>query len=428
MENRFYKDFDTARVEESQRFDDYRTPFQIDRDRIIYSSEFRRLQGKTQVFLPGEYDFYRTRLTHSIEVAQIGRSICTFLIKSDETPFTDDYHIDHALVEAACLSHDIGHPPFGHAGERTLNRLMHPYGGFEGNAQTLRILTEVLYRDGKGHRGMKPTRALLDSILKYKVLHEDTEEKDNHFLYDFQKKYRDYAFGGHDFPAELADEKKLNKFRSIECQIMDWADDTAYANNDIVDSISGGFISILKLNQWAADNPGMLEGDNRHYFDEIIEWIKTGNYKKKFGAMIGACITGCKVEERDTFMNGLTNRYKYKLVFNPEVTARVNFYKLISTELVFKSSLLHQSEYRGDFMISGIFNLLKDKYLIKKDEGYKEVKILPEFTHSLLRNEPLNENKIRLICDYVSGMTDSFAVRTYKRLFDPDYSSLAELA
>ena len=116
MKNTFYNEFDFARLKKSDRGNDYRNPFQIDRDRIIHSSEFRRLQGKTQVFLPGEYDFYRTRLTHSIEVAQIGRSICNYLLAKETKILSDEFFIDPDLVEACCLAHDLGHPPFGHAG------------------------------------------------------------------------------------------------------------------------------------------------------------------------------------------------------------------------------------------------------------------------------------------------------------------------
>src|ERR1035437_10165625 len=110
MKNNFYNDFDYERLKNSSRENDYRSPFQIDRDRIIHSSEFRRLQGKTQVFLPGEYDFYRTRLTHSIEVAQIGRAICTYLFSKEKDLLNDNYFIDEDLVESICLAHDLGHP------------------------------------------------------------------------------------------------------------------------------------------------------------------------------------------------------------------------------------------------------------------------------------------------------------------------------
>ncbi|HUJ43430.1 MAG TPA: dNTP triphosphohydrolase, partial [Opitutaceae bacterium] len=139
MQNTFYTAFDEETLG-GRRRPDYRSIFQIDRDRVIHSHAFRKLQSKTQVFLSGEYDIYRTRLTHSMEVAQIGRSICHYL-RSRGRLLRDNFHIDSDLVEGICLAHDLGHPPFGHSGERTLQELMRTHGGFEGNAQTLRLLT-----------------------------------------------------------------------------------------------------------------------------------------------------------------------------------------------------------------------------------------------------------------------------------------------
>ena len=170
-QNRFYNAFDMQEWGSSRK-SDYRTPFQIDRDRIIHAHAFRKLQSKTQVFLSGEYDFYRTRLTHSMEVAQIGRSICCFL-RSRGDPLSDDFYIDSDLVEACSLAHDMGHPPFGHSGERTLQELMKRRGGFEGNAQTLHLLCETIYQNESGVKGMQPTRALLDGVLKYKKLYTE---------------------------------------------------------------------------------------------------------------------------------------------------------------------------------------------------------------------------------------------------------------
>ena len=144
MRNRFYQAFDTERQSGYESGGDFRSPFQIDRDRVLHTPAFRRLQNKTQVFWSGEYDFYRTRLTHSLEVAQIGRSICHWLRTNDER-LSEECFVDPDLVEAVCLSHDLGHPPFGHAGERSLNHFLAPYGGFEGNAQTLRLLTERIF-------------------------------------------------------------------------------------------------------------------------------------------------------------------------------------------------------------------------------------------------------------------------------------------
>src|SRR5277367_1720649 len=150
----FYRDFDTKYLDDSfnrERTPDYRTVFHQDRDRIMFSPAFRRLQAKTQVFQAGEYDFYRTRLTHSLEVSRIAESIAIWLRRAHP-----EVQVDLHLLEGICLAHDIGHPPFGHAGERVLNELMKPFGGFEGNAQTLRILTQTIYSRTEGRGGMTP--------------------------------------------------------------------------------------------------------------------------------------------------------------------------------------------------------------------------------------------------------------------------------
>lgn len=422
MKNKFYTEFDIERLKKSKRSNDYRTPFQIDRDRIIHSSEFRRLQGKTQVFLPGEYDFYRTRLTHSIEVAQIGRSICNYLLATEKKFLNEEFFIDPDLVEAICLAHDLGHPPFGHAGERVLNELMMKYGGFEGNAQTLRLVTEIFYRDNDKHRGMNPTRAFVDGILKYKATFSMFKNPENHFIYDEQKKYIDFVYDGKKIPKELSKPVNLNKFQSIECQIMDWADDTAYAINDIVDSISGGFITIEKLSKWQ-----MTNNVNDHHnliIEEMIKWIKEGSYKRNFGAQIGEFVRACKLERRKTFMDSLTNRYKFILVVPNEILERAKLYKQISVDLVFHSSSLHQIEFKGNNMIEKIFKLLEENYINKINQS----KLLPDFNDKIIRKEKNKKARARLVCDYISGATDSYAMRIYRRLFDPDYSSLADLA
>jgi dGTPase len=417
MNNTFYGEFDFARVNKSQRGEDYRTPFQVDRDRIIHSSEFRRLQGKTQVFLPGEFDYYRTRLTHSIEVAQVGRSICNYLFHKEKDFFNNEYHIDSDLVEAACLAHDLGHPPFGHAGERTLNRLMRDYGGFEGNAQTLRLITETFYRLDDHRRGMKPTRAFLDSVLKYKANYSMFTNPLNHFIYDNQKEQIDFVFDGKEYLSVLKTPEEMNGFRSIECQIMDWADDTAYAINDIVDSISGGFITVFKLLKWIEENPNLGEKELEHA-KQIIDWIKEGNFSLKFGGLIGKFIASVSIEERETFMDGKTNRYKYRLVIDPEAIEQIELYKRIAVDLVFRSTQIHQMEYKGDMMLERMFRSFEDNYI----KNVKPVKLLPAFTDKLLRKEKDEMTRASIVCDYLSGMTDSFAIKTYKRLFDPEFS------
>ncbi len=418
MKNLFYNDFDMERLHKSPR-EDYRTHFQIDRDRIIHSSEFRRLQGKTQVFLPGEFDYYRTRLTHSIEVAQIARSICSFLKSNNTDLFSDGYFIDQDLVESASLAHDLGHPPFGHAGERTLNKLMVPYGGFEGNAQTLRLITETFYTIDKDKRGLNPTRAFVDSILKYKSLYGQLNNPENHFIYDTQKPYLDFVFNNRLEEQNISPGKSLNSLKSIECQIMDWADDTAYAINDLVDSISGEFITIHKLLNWKEENQNNLTELQLVSLNNIISWIKKGNYKAKFGAEIGNFILATKIEEQDSFMNSFTNRYKYKLIIKPDYIEIVKLYKKLSVDMVFNTAEIHQVEFKGDRMLKSTFEILEDNYIKKLSNNI----LLPQFTDHLIRKEKDMQNRARLVCDYISGMTDSFAMRTYKRLFDPDYKN-----
>ncbi len=421
MKNKFYTDWDLERIKESRRENDYRSPFQIDRDRIIHSSEFRRLQGKTQVFLPGEYDFYRTRLTHSIEVAQIGRSICNYLLHSQSDFLTADYFIDPDLVESICLAHDLGHPPFGHAGERTINTLMRRYGGFEGNAQTLRLITEIFYRAEESRRGMNPTRAFLDGILKYKAQFKDFKNPENHFTYNDQKRYIEFVFGKKNSVKEFQSSNHLNKFRSIECQIMDWADDTAYAVNDLVDSISGGFITIAKVVQWQKENS--LSEYQNEIIDEMIEWMKSDKFKPKFGMQIGDFVKACSLKKRKTFLDKLTNRYRLELKIAKPILEKAELYKRISVELVFRSPQLHQMEYKGKYMIEKMFRLFEENYVTKNGK----LKLLPDFTDRIIRMEKSKSLRARLVCDQIAGMTDSYAMRTYRRLFDPDYSSIADL-
>jgi dGTPase len=420
MTNSFYNSFDTECLDE-QRKDDYRTPYEQDRDRIIHTSAFRRLQAKTQVFLSGEYDFYRTRLTHSLEVAQIGRSICSN-IQRNSPHFSADYHIDPHLVEAICLSHDLGHPPFGHAGERTLNQLMRNFGGFEGNAQTLRMLTETVYSERGERKGMSPTRAFLDGVLKYKTLFSELDNPVNHYIYDEQRKYLDFVFDRFNIMAEFPAGKPRNNFRSIECQIMDWSDDVAYSLNDVVDGIHSGFITKEKIERWAGTQ--QISTELQSTLDALFEAMKEGYAERFMSAKIGKYIRACSITETSNGMSNKTNRYKYLLKIDPAAQNESKMFKRLSLDLVFLSPQLNQVEKKGDFMLRRIFESFKENYINKEKF---EMHLLPaSFEQSILAS-PDAANRVRLICDYIAGMTDGFANRTYKRLFDPDFGSLADL-
>jgi len=418
--NTFYSDFDFECIDRP-RTNDIRTPFQKDRDRILYTSAFRRLQAKTQVFMSGEYDFYRTRLTHSLEVAQIGRAICQFLQQSSED-LSPDRFIDADLVEAICLSHDLGHPPFGHAGEKTLNLLMQDYGGFEGNAQTLRILTETIYSETSGRSGMNPTRGFLDGILKYKTLFHFLDHPVNHFIYDDQQRCLDFVFAGRDFPAELLPGKTRDQFRSIECQIMDWADDTAYSINDIVDGINAGFLAIENIERWGSEQ-NLSAGDAEHV-KQLLHAIRARRVNRSFSFHIGVFIRACRLAKRSTFMDDLTQRYRYVLEIDPQIAAQAELYKKLSWDLVFQAPQIYQLEYKEDRILTRLFAAFAENYL---EQANAPLKLLPPSYEQLVRQETDRQKKARWLCDYLASMTDGFAIRTYKRLFDPDFGSIVDL-
>jgi dGTPase len=420
MENSFYTPFDETSIPARQA-DEYRNCFEVDRDRIIHTSAFRRLQAKTQVFQSGEYDFYRTRLTHSIEVGQIGRSICSYLKKTSDY-LGEDFYIDANLVEAVCLSHDLGHPPFGHNGEKTLNRLMRPFGGFEGNAQTLRLLTETIYSDLKKRSGMKPTRALLDGVLKYKSLFSERDHPENHFVFDEQKPYLDFVFEGHDLESELPGHEAKNSFKSLECQIMDWADDTAYSIHDIADGIRAEFITIDKLERWASNVE--LGPDESAHVETIISIIRKGNVDAMLGIKIGEFIQTSSLQERSNFMSGTTNRYRFELKVDPAKQRESELYKRVAYEIVFLSTRVKQLEYKGDSMLERLFEALLENYTQK---GENPPRLVSPKLETRLKAADSETEKARLLCDYLAGMTDSFAIKTYRRLFDPGFGSIVDI-
>ena len=409
--NTFYNEFDTETL--GYRREDYRTEFEKDRDRIIHSSAFRRLQAKTQVFLSGEYDFYRTRLTHSIEVSQIGRSICSHLLRSGQ-PLSDTFFIDPALVEAACLAHDIGHPPFGHAGERTLNDLMKAKGGFEGNAQTLRILAETFYSD----QGMKPTRALVDAVLKYKMLWKGSK-KEKHFVYDEQAEILDWVFRDSNYLGESDFTEDKNEFRSIECQIMDWADDTAYSINDVADGVKAGFISAKRIRDWASERE--LDDFGQATVDQLADAI-SANIERFLSIKIGQFIQACSLVPASNFLNDRTNRYAFDLEIDEFSKRQSELYKAIALELVFRAPQVVQLEAKGDFMLQRLFEKMHENYSRDKPEH-----LIPSSVHDAIASKQSDEEKARLLCDYIAGMTDHHATRIYRRFFDPNFGSLADL-
>jgi len=421
MSDKFYRAFDREYLRNdanSERQKDYRSIFHQDRDRIMFSPAFRRLQAKTQVFQAGEYDFYRTRLTHSLEVAQIAKSIAVWLHHG-----RSEVKVDPDLLEGICLAHDIGHPPFGHAGERVLNTLMEPYGGFEGNAQTLRILTRTIYSRSQGRSGMSPSRALLDGVLKYKRLHRDRGSDTNHFIYDDQAEILAFCFKTKDLPGQLGTDN-VNSFQSLECQIMDMADDVAYSCFDIVDSVKARFLTADKVTAWRDEKGANLDVIQRKYLDELLVMMAENRLQSRMSVMIGELIQSASLKPQKNFMTGKTRRHGYKVVLKPRAKARIRLHKTLCRDLIFGSSTLQQIEFKGGQALKQLMLTLFGNYLETSTKPYV---LVPNDVHSSVTRAVTKEERARLLCDYVSGMTDAYAMRSYKRLLNPDYGSISEL-
>lgn len=428
MRNRFYGEFDTVRLSGAHDQGDYRTPFQIDRDRVLHTPTFRRLQNKTQVFWSGEYDFYRTRLTHSLEVAQIGKSICYWLKSMSDGPLDDECFIDPDLVEAVCLSHDLGHPPFGHAGERTLNHLMAGLGGFEGNAQTLRLLSGRIFSAKR--TGMDPTRAFLDGVLKYKSLWSELVRAGggppkHHFIYDDQQGLLDWAMGGHDFPAELTPGAARDSFKSIECQVMDWADDTAYSLNDLSDSVRAGFLHVERIEAWA-EKRGHSVGEGTPLGD-LVRAIRGRKVDPFVGRRIGRYIQATRLETDANFLSTTTRRYRCRLVVDPAIRAECDVFKQLAFEVVFLSPQLKQLEHKGSRMLRQLWETLGQRYVDGGTIDGQDFQLLPADAAAEIAATAGAADRARLVCDFLAGMTDGYAARTYKRLFSPDFGSIGDL-
>ncbi len=400
------------------RTPDYRSVFHQDRDRILFTPAFRRLQVKTQVFQAGEYDFYRTRLTHSMEVANIAKSIAVWLRAQDPA-----VRIDPDLLEAICLAHDIGHPPFGHSGERVLNVLMENYGGFEGNAQTLRILTRTIYNREGGRGGMSPSRALLDGVLKYKRLHRDRAGEANHFIYDEQAEVLEFCFGTRDLAGALGN-PDVNAFHSLECEVMDLADDIAYSCFDLVDGAKARFITPDRLRAWGEKRTPALDELQKNYLEELLKMIAANRLQPRMNAVIGELVQSATLAPRENFMTARTRRHAYALRLKPEAKARIKLHKALSRELIFGSGALQQIEFKGGHVLRQLGQSLFSNYL---GSTTASLFLVPDEVHRTVCQADSAPARARLLCDHLSGMTDAYALRSYKRLFDPDYGSISEL-
>lgn len=369
-----------------------RTPFQRDRDRIVHATAFRRLNYKTQVFLFHEGDHYRSRLTHSLEVAQIARSIARLL------------SLDEDLAEALALAHDLGHPPFGHAGERALDRAMAEFGGFDHNAQSLRVVT-LLERKYSAFDGLNLSLETLEGLVKHNGPlvgpHARGGEPDQILLRTVQ------AVG-------LAAHLSLDEFASAEAQVAAIADDIAWHNHDIDDGLRAGLLSIGDLvkvplvGRFVSDVlTGPAANEHRRQFYEVNR------------RMITAMIADCVEETRDR-LSGLGAGHANHVRRAARMT--VAFSGAMAEDLTGLKSFLFKHVYRHpriDRIMSNAETVLADLF----QRYLSDASTLPDGRGAGLISfdEP---ERARHIADFIAGMTDRFAIAEHRRLFDatPDLS------
>jgi dGTPase len=365
---------------------DEREPWEIDRARILHTAAFRRLQRKTQVFAPAEGDFFRTRLTHSIEVSQIAKGIA---LRVGANP---------TLCEAASLAHDIGHPPFGHAGERILDECMADHGGFEGNAQNLRVLATLEVKSDD-YPGLNLTRATLDAMLKYKRSHSEARPRgEDKFVYDADLPLVDWVCQG-----------QRDERTSFECQIMDWSDDVAYSVHDVEDGMWAELITLERLldpicrDAVAAAVPEARPTEIQDVIAELQRVLMVSGDRERKAARktwsswaIYELVHAATAEPDDA--SGRGPRYACRLAVEPGVQMKSRIRMAIAEELVFRHSRVASVQPRASRIVGGLFDALTAK---------------PELIPEEYRT---GSDTYRAACDYVSGMTDDYAERKFGKL------------
>lgn len=364
-----------------------RTPFQRDRDRIIHSSAFRRLQAKTQVFLYHEGDMFRTRLTHTLEVSQIARSIARAL------------SVDEDLAEALALSHDLGHTPFGHAGERALNKVMQPYGGFDHNAQSLRAVTalEQCYAE---HDGLNLSWETLEGLVKHNGPLTDRSGKGiGHYESGLPYAIRVYA--------EQQD-LMLWSYASIEAQAAAIADDIAYNSHDIDDGLRAMLISLDQLR----DVPLVCE------LLQEVETIYPGlSEERTTHEIVRRLITRMVEDVINTSMDNLKRLSPQSVEDVRNASETIVCFSSAMTEAVTGiRQFLFSNVYReGHVMriMRGAEQVLEDLFVYH----YEAPDMMPLNWQFDLDGAP-QKLVARRVADYVAGMTDRFAIQEHQRLFD----------
>lgn len=358
-----------------------RSEFQRDRDRILHSTAFRRLEYKTQVFLYNEGDHYRTRLTHSLEVSQIARSICRILM------------IDEDLCEAVAIAHDMGHSPFGHAGEYALQECMENYGGFDHNAQTIRILTK-LEKKYVAFEGLNLSWECLEGAAK----HNGPINNPPRALLEYNKKHN----------------LKLETYASLEAQVAAISDDIAYNSHDIEDGIRAKLFSLNDLK----DLPIIAEEIHKikSAYSEAEDLVVINEVRSQF----------IKHMLNDVLHETLKNIENNKINSSEDVRncgkQLVHFSKEFNEKILLIRKFLFEKMYRHHKVMI-MTNKAKRVVVQLFDFYIQNPECLPP---QFLKNIDINnKNEVAVtIADFIAGMTDRYAFRQHAKIFDNDITSL----
>ncbi|RUO32505.1 dGTPase [Aliidiomarina soli] len=413
-----------------QRSGDMRTAWQRDRARVLHSAAFRRLQSKTQIMNVGENDFYRTRLTHSLEAAQIGSSLINH-VRHQGNEFERALLPDENLMEALCLAHDIGHPPFGHGGETALNFKMLRSGGFEGNGQTFRIVARLeAYHE---QYGMDLTRRTLLGLLKYPVVMPElplpADENNPGALGKWKPAKAIFAEDGDILDWVLAPlnqndravfqqtqtleaspwQRSLHK--SFDASMMELADDIAYGVHDLEDAVVTG---TLNQHQWQTHMDSLIEALHpglRALLRELeTQLFSTSHHQRKnaIGALVNIFVTCVRVE--DVLPQAEEPLLRYNVTLPAAERQLLDALKGVVFECVINQPDIQQLRYRSQNMLLNLFTAFHTE----------PTRLLPRNTRARWQeafNQAGQSAADRVLCDYIAGMTDDYAERMHRNLF-----------
>jgi dGTPase len=403
---------------------DRRSPGRRDRDRILYSTAFRRLAGITQVITATDRFPVHNRLTHSLEVAQIGRSLAEELLRDHEEFVGLGEAPDPDVVEAACLAHDLGHPPFGHVAEEELNRLVTDYRrsaqGFEGNAQSFRVVAKLATRR-LGIGGLDLTRATLCALLKYPWLRNKAGQKSARKWGAYDSEEPELEFARALLPGAQPEA------RSLEADLMDWADDVAYAIHDVEDFYRAGIVPLGRLAYDSDERLSFIEAATAR--NDLLSAYDSSDLESALVRVFGvAPIPDPYVGNRqdrallrtvtshliDGYVNAVTlesNQDGLTLRIDPEALMEVTLLKGITWHYVIESRALLAQRYGQKNLINALFMTLCDAASTTNDRL-----IFPEFFRELMGSSPDDALITRTVADFISSMTESQVIDLHHRL------------